>query len=193
MCPSRFFVRGMSPRKGVVAKMGGGQTLRDGRNRAVCSVARRSGSERLELALLGEAAQRAPLELANALGGEAHPLGDLAERERIAPPIPKRSSITLRAFGSSRSSAVRIDASSSSTATSSSGVGPSDGSIEPSSVSPSEPTGVSRLHRHALGRAQLLDLVTGPSRGAWRAPRSSARGRARSSACAPRVRIFVSS
>ena len=75
-----------------------------------------------------------------------------------SPPIPKRSSITWRAFGSRRSSALRIDSSSSSTATSSSGEGPSEGSIEPSSVSPSEPTGVSRRHRHPLGGAQLLDL-----------------------------------
>src|SRR5436305_5727323 len=53
------------------------------------------------------------------------------------PPIPKRSSITFFAFGSSRSSARRIDFSSSSTATSSRGSGSSAGRCEASSASPS--------------------------------------------------------
>jgi hypothetical protein len=58
----------MSPRIGVVAKMGGIQTRSIGEERAKARFDKRgSGGERLELALLGEAAQGAPLELAHAL------------------------------------------------------------------------------------------------------------------------------
>src|SRR4051812_34912079 len=80
----------MSPRIGVVAKMGGVQTLSIGQPRAKARFDKRfSGGERLELALLGEAAQGAPLELAHAFRREAHALGDLAERERIGAADPE--------------------------------------------------------------------------------------------------------
>src|SRR3954447_14083207 len=49
----------------------------------------RSGGEALELALLGEPAQRAARELADALGREAHPLRHLAQRERLGAADPE--------------------------------------------------------------------------------------------------------
>src|SRR3954453_19404735 len=51
-----------------------------GANPAARGCGGRSGRQALELALLGQAAQRAALELAHALGGETHPLRDLAQR-----------------------------------------------------------------------------------------------------------------
>src|SRR4051794_23820281 len=46
-------------------------------------------SEALQLALFREPAQRAALELAHALGGEIHPLGDLAQRQRLSAADPE--------------------------------------------------------------------------------------------------------
>jgi hypothetical protein len=87
---------------------------------------------------------------------------------------------------------LRIDASSSSTATSSSGVGPSDGSIEPSSVSPSDPTGVSS-ETGTRSADRSSSICAGSISSRWAS--SSSVGSRPSSVVSLRsaVRIFVSS